>query len=176
MWPPIGESTRAAFVSGACFVPPMHPSVFVSLPDRIQRGDVTVMQQTTADDLAHIQAMWPSFEQLVGLRGRKMYALMDTAQNSYTVATPVRDGDDPDRLGLQVGTLPGGWYLRGRIVGEPPRVYKHIADGMSELEATMPADLRGHWSSSTADATRSISGCRSRRQTESLRAYPALRV
>jgi hypothetical protein len=118
----------------------MHPTVFFSVPDRIHSGDVTVMAQTTADDLAHIQKVWPSFEQLVGLRGRKMYALIDTAQNSYTVCTPVRDGDDPSRLGLQVGTLPGGSYLRGRIVGEPPQVYEYIADGMAELAATTRAD------------------------------------
>ena len=119
----------------------MDPSVFVSLPDRMHRAiDVTVMQQTTVDDLAHIQAVWPSFELLVGLRGRKMFALIDTDANSYTVCTPVKDGDDPGSLGLQVGTLPGGWYLRGRLVGEPPEVYEHIADGMAELEAMMTAD------------------------------------
>jgi hypothetical protein len=60
----------------------MHPSVFVSAPDRIHRSHVTVMQRTTADDLAHIQQVWPSFELLVGLRGRKMYALVDTDQNT----------------------------------------------------------------------------------------------
>jgi hypothetical protein len=119
----------------------MDPSVFVSLPDRLHRdGDVTVMQHTTVDDLAHIQQVWPPFEKLVGLRGRKMFALIDTAANSYTVCTPVKDGDDPDSLGLQVGTLPGGWFLRGRIIGEPPQVYEHIAYGMAELEAMMPAD------------------------------------
>jgi hypothetical protein len=119
----------------------MASSVFVSLPDRMHRdGDVTVMQQTTVDDLAHIQQVWPPFEELVCLRGRKMFALVDTDANSYTVCTPVKDGDDPDSLGLQVGTLPGGWFLRGRIIGEPPQVYEHIADGMAELEAMMPAD------------------------------------
>jgi hypothetical protein len=118
----------------------MAPSVFVSPPDRLRRDDVTVMAQTTVDDLAHIQQVWPPFEELVGLRGRKMYALIDTSQDTYSVATPVRDGDDPGRLGLQVATLPGGWYLRGRIVGEPPEVYQHIANGMAELEAMMPAD------------------------------------
>ena len=98
------------------------------------------MQQTTVDDLAHIQQVWPPFEQLVGLRGRKMFALIDTDANCYTVCTPVKDGDDPGSLGLQVGTLPGGWYLRGRLVGEPPEVYEHIADGMAELEAMVVAD------------------------------------
>ena len=96
----------------------MDPSVFVSLQDRMNRdSDVTVMQQTTVDALAHIQQVWPPFEQLVGLRGRKMFALIDTDANCYTVCTPVKDGDDPGSLGLQVGTLPGGWYLRGRLVG-----------------------------------------------------------
>jgi len=118
----------------------MHPSIFVHPPDRLHRGDVMVMQQTTVDELAHIQQVWPSFERLVGLRGRKMYALIDTAQNSYSVCTPIRDGDDPDRLGLRVGTLPGGWYLRGRLVGEPPGVYENIADGMAELATTTAAD------------------------------------
>jgi hypothetical protein len=119
----------------------MGSSVFVSLPDRMHRdGDVTVMQQTTVDDLAHIQQVWPPFEQLVGLRGRKMFALIDADANSYTVCTPVKDGDDPASLGLQVGPLRGGWYLRGRLVGEPPAVYEHIADGMGELEAMMVTD------------------------------------
>jgi hypothetical protein len=129
------------FTAERAWLPFMDPTVFAAPPDRIHReGDVTVMQQSTVDDLAHIQQVWPLFEHLVGLRGRKMFALIDTAAHSYTVCTPVKDDDDPDRLGLQVGTLPGGWYLRGRIVGEPPQVYEHIADGMAELEAMMPAD------------------------------------
>jgi len=59
---------------------------------------------------------------------------------SYTVCTPVRPEDDPDGLGLQRGTLAGGWYLRGRLVGEPPQVYEGIAGGMQELLATMERD------------------------------------
>lgn len=98
------------------------------------------MQQTTIHELAQIQAIWPAFEELVGLRGRKMYARIDPRENTYTVCTPVRDGDEPDRLGLEVGTLAGGWYLRGRLVGEPPQLYERIGDGMTELEATMPGD------------------------------------
>jgi hypothetical protein len=127
-------------VGVACFTLAMGPSVFVTPPDRIERSEVPVMQQTTVDDLAHIQAAWPSFEDLVGLRGRKMYALVDTAHDTYTVCTPLKDGDRPDRLGLQVGTLAGGSYLRGRLVGDPPEVYGHIAAGMTELEQTQPRD------------------------------------
>lgn len=118
----------------------MTRSVFLAPPDRTERHDVAVMQQTTVDELTQIQAIWPAFEQLVGLRGRKMYALIDERLNTYTVCTPLKDGDRPDDLGLQLGSLAGGWYLRGRIVGEPPQVYERIAEGMAELEAAMPRD------------------------------------
>lgn len=98
------------------------------------------MEQTTIDDLPHIQAIWPSFEQLVGLRRRKMYARADEPSNSYTVCTPLLEGDDPQRLGLSIGTLRGGRYLRGRIVGDPPESYGKISTGMAELEAATPKD------------------------------------
>jgi hypothetical protein len=118
----------------------MTSSVFPAPPDRIQRPDVTVMQQATLDDSTHIQQLWPPFEQLVGLRGRKMYAQINEQQNTYTVCTPVKEDDSPDRLGLQLGTLAGGWYLRGRLVGDPPQIYGRIADGMAELRAMLLAD------------------------------------
>jgi hypothetical protein len=118
----------------------MTSSVFAAPPDRIQRPDVTVMQQATVDELTHIQQLWPSFEQVVGLRGRKMYAQIDERRNTYTVCTPVKEHDSPDQLGLQLGTLAGGWYLRGRLVGDPAQTYGRIADGMAELRATLPAD------------------------------------
>ena len=111
----------------------MSPSVLHAAPDRIERADVTVMQRTTLDDLPHIQALWPPFETLVGLRGRKMYAAVDVAAGTYTACTPVRPDDDPAAIGLEVGTLPGGGYLRGRLVGEPPEVYGLIGAGMAEV-------------------------------------------
>ena len=129
-----------AVVSAGCFTHVMASSAFRTRPDRIQRGDVTVMQQTTVDDLPHIQALWPSFEKLVGLRGRKMYARVDLQRNAYTVCTPLHDDDDAGLLGLELGTLAGGWYLRGRLTGEPPGLYGHIAGAMTELQATMPGD------------------------------------
>jgi hypothetical protein len=118
----------------------MTDSVLSTKPDRIQRVDVTVMQQTTVDDLAHIQAAWPSFERLVGMRGRKMYAYVYERANTYTVCTPIRDDDPVDHYGLQRGTLPGGWYLRGCIVGEPPEVYERIMPGMQELKTSTVVD------------------------------------
>jgi hypothetical protein len=118
----------------------MSGSVLVRPPDRVERPDVTVMERTTLDDLAHIQDLWASFEELVGRHGRRMYARVDTDAGTYTTCTPVRDGDDAAALGLTVGTLRGGRYLRGRLVGEPPGVYALIAPGMDELLAFAPRD------------------------------------
>ncbi|MGC7096159.1 hypothetical protein ACPZ19_15910 [Amycolatopsis lurida] len=44
-----------------------------------------------------------------------MYARADEREGTYTVCTPVKPEDDPVGLGLRVGTLPGGWYLRGKL-------------------------------------------------------------
>ena len=118
----------------------MTAQIFTDPPDRISRADVAVMARTTVDDLPHIQALWPAFEHLVGLRGRKMYASVNAAAGTYTTCTPVRAGDDPQALGLEVGVLPGGDYLRGRLVGEPPAVYEQIAPGMAELERLADRD------------------------------------
>ena len=112
-------------------------SVLTGPPDRIEREAVAVLARTTVDDLPHIQAVWPAFEALVGLRGRKMFAQVDPRQGTYTVCTPVRHDDHRERLGLDVTTLPGGWFARGRLRGEPPGVYAQIGPAMAELEASV---------------------------------------
>lgn len=96
---------------------------------------MTVMQRSTVDELPAIQQLWPAFEDLVGLRGRKMYGYVDEPARTYTACTPVRDDDPADRFGLDVGTLPGGWYLRGRLSGDPARMYAQIGPGMTELKS-----------------------------------------
>ena len=160
-----GQIRKPWRVSGGCLAPPMRPTVFDSLPDRIHRVDVTVMSQTTADDLPHIQKVWPAFEQIVGLRGRKMYALIDTATSSYTVCTPVRDGDDPDHLGLQVETMPAARTYAGGLSVSPLR------STSTSPSAWQSWRRRREWiplvrlSSSTAVTTRSSSGCRSGRES-----------
>lgn len=93
--------------------------VFTTAPARIQRDDVVVMQQATVDGVPHIQ-------------------LVDTTGHTYGACTPLRDGDDPEQLAL--ATLPGGPYLRGRIVGEPPQLYAQIGPGMAELERHAEVD------------------------------------
>lgn len=115
-------------------------SVLSAPPDRIQRPDVTVMEHSTADELAHIQQIWPCFERLVGLRGRKRFARVDERAGTYTVCTPVKDNDQPQQLGLTLGTLAGGWYLRGQLTGQPDEIYRRIGNGMTELKAIAATD------------------------------------
>ncbi len=95
---------------------------------------------STDDDLSHIQEIWPRFERLVGLRGRKMYATVDGHQNTYTVCTPVKLHDDPEALGLERSTLPGGTYVRGCLSGEPAWVYSRIGVAVQELESQVITD------------------------------------
>jgi len=98
------------------------------------------MLERTSDELAAIQELWPRFERLVGLRGRKMFALVDGEAGEYAACTPVREGDDPGALGLEVGVLPGGAYLRARLTGEPPGLYDRIGPAMRALAALARPD------------------------------------
>ena len=118
----------------------MAASLLTGAPRVLERPEIPVMQRTTVDDGDHIHSLWPWFEERVGLRGRKMYALIDTARATYTVCTPVREEDDPASLDLQTSVLPGGRYLRGRLVGQPPELYDAIPGAMTELEAGAARD------------------------------------
>jgi hypothetical protein len=115
-------------------------SVFVRPSDPTERDPVVVMSAACADELPEIQALWSEFEHLVGLRGRKMYGVVDATSGIYTTCTPIRPEDDPPALGLQVGELPGGRFRRGRLRGEPPGVYDLIAPGVEELESAGSLD------------------------------------
>ena len=115
--------------------------IFDSQPTRTRKPDVAVMLERTRDELPAIQQLWPRFEHLVGLRGRRMYAMVDIRAGTYAACTPAREGDDPALLGLDTATLPGGWYLRARITGEPPGLYERIGPAMQALRAlAVPAD------------------------------------
>jgi hypothetical protein len=114
---------------------------FDSEPTRTLKAGLTVMLERTRDELPAIEQLWPRFERVVGLRGRRMYAMVDTRAGTYAACTPVRDGDEPARLGLDTAELPGGWYLRARITGDPPGLYERIGPAMRALAAlAAPAD------------------------------------
>ncbi len=107
------------------------------MADLITREDVPVLEHTVADDLTEMSEAWPWFENLVGLHGRRMFARIDENAGTYTVCTPVKDGDSFD---LTVGVLPGGKYRRARLKGDPPELYGRIGAAMEELKALGPWD------------------------------------
>lgn len=115
-------------------------TLFASAPGLIRRTPQAVMQTTCADDISEIQRLWSWFEGRVGLRGRKMFGTADVLTNTYTTCTLLREGDDPAGLGLEVGELPGGTFLRGRLLGPAPEVYASIGPGFQELESTDTVD------------------------------------
>ena len=82
---------------------------------RIDREAQVVMHATCEDVLPQRQELWPRFERLVGLRGRKM-AVADLVAGTYSTCTPVRSGDDPEQLGLNLGSLPPGSPWRRSVL------------------------------------------------------------
>ena len=97
-----------------------------SEPIPIERDDVHVMYLRTSDDLEKSGPLWERLESQVGLRGRKFFGAFYASANEYRVCVQMKEGDDPKALGLETGTLPGGRYLRKRLRGEAPEVYKQI--------------------------------------------------
>ena len=84
-----------------------------------------------------------------------MMAVVFPEQGIYRLATAMRDEDDPDALGLDMGALPGGAYLRLALVGEAPRVYRDIGPAFDALHGLGSTTPPGPRSSSTAATVRS---------------------
>jgi hypothetical protein len=92
----------------------------------VERQDVVVMFKRVADEAQAISQGMAAVEKAVGLRGRKYYGAFDFEGDEYRVCVELRADDDPDALGLEVGTLPGGRYAQARLTGEPPELYRRI--------------------------------------------------
>ncbi|MFD9700764.1 hypothetical protein [Lentzea sp. NPDC059081] len=107
------------------------------MTELINRDDVEVLEHTVADELDAMREAWDWFENLVGLQGRKMFARVDETAGTYTVCTPRKPGDS---FSLTVGVLPGGWYRRTVLEGDPPALYGRIGPAMEELKASAPWD------------------------------------
>jgi len=100
----------------------------------IERNDVRVMFKRVADEQSAISRGMVELEEAIGsLRGRKFYGAFDASGSEYRVCVQLREDDQPDALGLEVGTLPGGRYARVRLQGEPPGVYRLIAPAFKKL-------------------------------------------
>ena len=112
----------------------------LSTPVKISRDPVPVIFRRVADDHEAIRSAWGAFERAVGLPGRKFFGVFDAATGEYWLCAQFREGDDPELLRAEVGTIPGGRYLRARLEGEAPGVYERIPAGFDQMESTTQRD------------------------------------
>ena len=98
----------------------------------VERAETPVMFKRVADEATAIARGMQAVEEAVGLRGRKYYGAFDD-EGEYRVCVELREGDDPQALGFEVCSLPGGRYARERLTGEPPGLYELIGPTFERL-------------------------------------------
>jgi hypothetical protein len=100
----------------------------------VTRQDTAALSREVPLDLAAIQEAWPAFESgFDSLHGRRMMGLIDNRARTYRLCTERLPRDIENPLDLDETTIPGGRYLRLRLIGDPPGVYGQIAAAFDEL-------------------------------------------
>jgi hypothetical protein len=100
----------------------------------VTREDTPALSREVPQELAAIQEAWPAFEAAFdSLHGRRMLGLIDNRAGTYRLCTERLPRDLENPLGLDETTIPGGRYLRLRLIGDPPGVYGRIAGAFDEL-------------------------------------------
>lgn len=105
----------------------------------VERFETPVMFKRVADEVTAIGRGMQEVEEAVGLRGRKYYGAFND-DGEYRICVQLREGDDPHALGLEVGSLPGGRYVRERLTGEPPKIYELIGRTFERLSSRRDRD------------------------------------
>jgi hypothetical protein len=108
----------------------------------VEREEIAVQFVRVGDTQAEITRAWNELEAVVALRGRHFYGAFDPIADDYRACVEVREGDPvvPD---LESGALPGGRYLRARLRGDPPGLYRQIKPTFDALIAQhAPDDTR----------------------------------
>jgi len=98
----------------------------------VEREEIAVQFVRVPDGRPHIRRAWDELEAVVALRGRHFYGAFDPVANDYRACVEIRAGDELVP-GLESGRLPGGRYLRARLLGDPPAVYERIGPTFDEL-------------------------------------------
>lgn len=107
----------------------------------IEREEIAVQFVRVPHSLANVRRAWDELEAVVPLRGRHFYGAFDPVANDYRACVEVGEGDEL-ASGLESGTLPGGRYLRARLRGDPPGVYRWIGPTFEELARQAEPDER----------------------------------
>ena len=97
------------------------------------------MFKRVADEVTAIGRGMQEVEEAVGLRGRKYYGAFNN-DGEYRICVQLREEDNPQEFGLEVGKLPGGRYARERLTGEPPEIYRLIGPTFERLSSRPDRD------------------------------------
>lgn len=101
---------------------------------------VEVMCVTANLGSSGIKDSWDRLERvLASLKGRKFYGAFVFPDGPYRACVAVLPGDEPAAMGLQRWTIPGGLYLRRRLVNwqeDPDR----IGTAFGEMSAQVHPD------------------------------------
>lgn len=81
---------------------------------------------------------------LPSLRGRKFYGVFDQAKREYRACVTLNEDDNPRALGFSRGLIPGGRYLRARLLGKPNEVIPRIGDAFAAMAESGAADQSRH--------------------------------
>lgn len=100
----------------------------------VSLNDTPVLSRDVAFDLDVIRQAWPVFEHSFdSLRGRKMMGLIFDDEDIYRMCSVKLDRDVDIPLHLYETVVPGGSYLRMRMVGAPPVIYTQIPKAFEVL-------------------------------------------
>jgi hypothetical protein len=137
---PDGQGVADPDASVALFIHHAERAGFVQWPaDAFARAETPVMFKRVADEVTAIGRGMQEVEEAVGLRGRKYYGAFNN-DGEYRVCVQLREGDDPQALGLELGSLPGGRYARERLTGELPKIYELIGPTFERLSSRPDRD------------------------------------
>jgi hypothetical protein len=88
------------------------------------------------DDPTSARACWEQLEGLLpSLRGRAFAAAFDADAGWYRACVRVASDPGSAELRLPVTELPGGRFLRLRLIGDPPELYERLPGAFDLLRA-----------------------------------------
>jgi hypothetical protein len=101
----------------------------------VKRDPIRVMYvESTQGPVGAPDAFRALESRLSSLKGRKFYGTFQYPDGPYRACVALTEGDDPARLGLDVGEIPGGAYAQAKLSDWPDRI-DEIHKVFAELSA-----------------------------------------
>ncbi len=107
---------------------------------RVMLEDIEVMHVVAEGGVSGARAASGELEsRLPDMRGRKFYGATFDPDTDYRACVALRDGDDPEAMGLETWTIPGGAYERKKIENRT-ELTELIAGKFEEMSTEHPGD------------------------------------